>query len=131
MSKKVLLSIKPEFAQKILSGEKRFEFRRRVFDHETIETVIVYATQPVGMLVGEFTVRKVISGKPDTVWRRTCHSAGITRSYFRNYFQGRDCAHAIEIADVQVYDPPLNPTKAIGAFVAPQSYCFVYNKITR
>ena len=28
---KILLSIKPEFAEKIFSGSKKYEFRRRIF----------------------------------------------------------------------------------------------------
>ena len=28
---KVLLSIKPEFVEKIFSGEKRFEYRKNIF----------------------------------------------------------------------------------------------------
>lgn len=41
---KVLLSIKPEFAEKIFSGEKKFEFRRSIFKDKTVKTVLVYAS---------------------------------------------------------------------------------------
>ncbi|MBI6731014.1 ASCH domain-containing protein, partial [Pseudomonas amygdali] len=41
---KVLLSIKPEYAEKILQGEKRFEFRKSVFKNPDVRTVVIYAT---------------------------------------------------------------------------------------
>lgn len=123
-SKTVLLSIRPEFARKILNGEKRFEFRRRCFDPDEVESVLVYATLPVGEIVGEFTIRRVISGKPETVWKKTRNSAGIPKSYFSEYFSGRKTAFAIEVHEVTKFDPPLNPREAHARFVAPQSYLF-------
>src|SRR2546427_5834830 len=41
---RVLLSIKPEFVAAILRGEKRYEFRRRIF-RRSIGVVVVYATR--------------------------------------------------------------------------------------
>jgi predicted transcriptional regulator len=38
---KVLLSIKPEFADKIFEGTKLFEFRRSIFKNEKIKKVVV------------------------------------------------------------------------------------------
>ena len=43
---KVLLSIKPEFANKIFEGTKRFEFRKSIFKKE-VKTVVVYASSPL------------------------------------------------------------------------------------
>ena len=51
---KVLLSIKPEFVEKIFSGEKRFEYRKSIFKQQNIDTIVIYSTMPVGMIVGEF-----------------------------------------------------------------------------
>ncbi|WP_369009144.1 ASCH domain-containing protein, partial [Escherichia coli] len=48
---KVLLSIKPEFAEKILNGTKRFEFRKGIFKNPQISTVVIYATMPLGKVV--------------------------------------------------------------------------------
>ena len=38
---KVLLSIKPEFVEKIISGEKKFEFRKSLPKREGITTIVV------------------------------------------------------------------------------------------
>ncbi len=34
---KALLSVKPEYAEKILSGEKIYEFRRRIFKRKDVD----------------------------------------------------------------------------------------------
>ena len=47
---RVLLSIKPEFAEKILNGAKRYEFRKQAFA-QPVEAVVLYATKPVGKIV--------------------------------------------------------------------------------
>ena len=54
---KVVLSIKPEFANKIFDGSKKFEFRKVIFKNEKIKTVIVYASSPVQKVIGGFKSR--------------------------------------------------------------------------
>ena len=44
---KALLSIKPEFADMIFAGTKRYEFRRAIFKRNDLEGVLVYASSPV------------------------------------------------------------------------------------
>ena len=39
---KVLLSIKPEFADKIFNGTKKYEFRKSIFKNKDVDTVVVY-----------------------------------------------------------------------------------------
>ena len=62
---KVLLSIKPEYAEKIFSGEKRYEFRKAVFKNQLIQTVVVYATMPVGKIIGEFNIKQILKDEPE------------------------------------------------------------------
>lgn len=120
----VLLSIKPEFAEKILAGEKRFEFRR-VMPKQRVERVVVYASSPVCRLVGEFTVRRVVSASPEKLWRQTRNFAGISRRYFDAYFEGRTEAHAFEVEDVLRYDQPIDPQSIYRGFRPPQSFVYL------
>lgn len=62
---KVLLSIKPEYAYKIFSGEKKFEYRKIIFKKK-IKSVIVYATKPVGKIIGEFEIEDIINFMKNT-----------------------------------------------------------------
>src|SRR2546421_6708826 len=73
---RALLSIKPEFVEAILRGEKRYEFRRSIFKRP-ITVVLVYATVPIRRVVGEFRVESIISDSPHRLWRRTRYAAGI------------------------------------------------------
>ncbi len=58
---KVLLSIKPEYAYRILDGTKRYEFRRRVHRDPRVHTVVIYATNPDGKELGAFSIKSVYS----------------------------------------------------------------------
>lgn len=121
---KVLLSIKPEFAEKILSGEKKFEYRKAVFKRD-VQTVIIYATSPVARLVGEFEIDGVLKESPCKLWNKTKESSGISRGFFDDYFSGRDYGYAIKVGKVKRYNKPLIPSSIIEKFVAPQSFRYV------
>ena len=49
-----LMSIKPLFAEQILSGQKRYELRRRAGEISAGSLVVLYASNPVKAIVGEF-----------------------------------------------------------------------------
>ena len=51
MQTNVLLSIKPEFAEKIFQGVKRYEFRKALFKNREVEKIIVYASAPVSKVI--------------------------------------------------------------------------------
>ena len=100
---KVVLSIKPEFADKIFNGTKKFEFRRAIFKNKDIKTVIVYASAPVKIVIGEFEIEEIISQDIDTLWRLTGDYAGISQEYFYQYFANRHRGHAIRIKKAVKY----------------------------
>jgi predicted transcriptional regulator len=127
---KILLSIKPEYAEKILEGTKKFEFRRRVHAHPNVKTVIIYATMPVGQVIGEFSIECIHSAPPTVIWDRTRFHSGITRNFYRRYFSGRKIAHAIEIRDVQRYREPQPLKNFLPSGVAPQSYAYIPSAAT-
>ena len=79
---RILLSIKPEYAEKILNGTKRFEFRKAVPRDGSVNTVVIYATKPVGMVIGEFEVGGFLCERPRDLWRRTKEKSGITQEFF-------------------------------------------------
>lgn len=119
----ILLSIHPEFVEKIRSGEKRFEFRTRVPSGIGDDPLVaVYATAPAGAVVGYFRAAGVLSLPPTALWERTKDAAGISRARFRAYFKGRDTAHALEIAEWRGFANPLSLEKLRGSPVPPQSF---------
>lgn len=121
----VLLSIKPEFADKIFQGEKLFEFRKNIFKRENISKVIVYVTMPVGKIVGEFSIDGVIEGSPSSVWKATKSHAGISKDFYSEYFSGREKAFAIKVGEVTKYQTPINLSDYGDNISAPQSYRYL------
>lgn len=122
---KILLSIKPQFANKILSGEKGFEFRKSLPKHGNIETVVIYATKPVGKIVGEFSVASIVSNSPDNLWEITKDKAGITQKFFSDYFSGREVAHAFKVGSVKKYENQINIEDFCDKKVPPQSFFYI------
>lgn len=121
---KALLSIKPEFVEKIFSGEKQVEFRKSCFK-EDVQTVVVYATMPVGKIVGEFEIETILSDSPQKLWEQTKTVAGISLAFFNEYFSGRDVAYAIKIKQVRRYKKALNPYLEEPDFTPPQSFRYL------
>src|SRR5690554_4986725 len=98
---RVLLSIKPEYAEKILLGQKLYEFRKSIFKNPDVKTVVIYATMPVGKVVGEFDFDEVLSDTPQAIWAETSKFSGITKKFFNSYFDGRGTAHAIKVREAR------------------------------
>lgn len=122
---KVILSIKPEFVERIFSGIKRFEYRKVIFRRNNISTVIVYATKPFGKIVGEFEIGEIIENSPKELWNQTKDYSGISKNYFNEYFRGRDNGFAIKIKNCKIYDEPLDLWMYDENIkVAPQSFCY-------
>lgn len=122
---KVLLSIKPEYAEKILTGEKRYEFRKVMFKNPNVKTVVIYSTMPVGKVVGEFDVGGIIVEHPDSLWDRTSNTSGITQQFFDEYFNGRQKAYAIKVKKPRRYKTPMDLKSVITSGCAPQSFCYL------
>lgn len=122
---KVLLSIKPEYAEKIFSGEKQYEFRKALFKDLGVKTVVIYATMPVGKVIGEFDIEEILTEEPVTLWSQTASFAGISRQIFNEYFKGRKTAYAIRVRKARRYDTPLNLSAVLDSGVAPQSFCYI------
>ncbi|NSX16166.1 ASCH domain-containing protein [Cupriavidus taiwanensis] len=122
---KVLLSIKPEYAAKILSGEKRFEFRKAAFGNGLVKSVVIYATKPVGKVVGEFEIAEVFRDKPSKIWAKTRKFAGIDKVFFDSYYEGRDVAVAIGVGAVQRYREPLELSHFGSDITPPQSFRYL------
>jgi predicted transcriptional regulator len=128
---KVMLSIRPEYVDKIFDGSKRFEFRKSLYRYQAIRTVVVYATRPVGMIIGEFDISEVLCDEPDALWDMTAEYSGITREFFDSYFLGRKRSYAIAVGQVRRYEKPIKPSDLIDNFTPPQSFMYVNDNLGR
>lgn len=123
MSMRVLLSIKPIFVDKIFDGTKRFEFRRNIFKRTTSK-IVVYASAPVSMVVGEFNIESIMCDELDKLWGQTEQFAGISKQYFYTYFQGKSQGYAIKIGKTKLYSIPQNIQLEYG-IQPPQSFLYL------
>ncbi|WP_115995599.1 hypothetical protein [Cohnella lupini] len=121
---KVLLSIKPEFVEKIFTGEKKFEYRRTIFKRD-VESIVVYSTKPEGKIVGELFIEYILNDSPDSIWSSTKKDSGISYSFFQEYFGDRTAGYAIKIAKAVQYETPYDPIQQDSSFRAPQSFCYI------
>lgn len=122
---RILLSIKPEYANKILSGEKCFEFRKTLPKNPNVKTVVIYATKPIGKVVGEFEIDDIVSHAPNELWEKTKDQAGISKKFFLEYFVDKKVAHAFKVGLVKPYDKHLNIEEFCNKKLPPQSFFYI------
>ncbi len=123
---KILLSIKPEYADLIFSGKKKYEFRRTIFKNKDVKTVVVYASSPVQKVIGEFQIDSILQTDLKNLWRQTKKFAGIKEDYFYEYFSNKSDGFAIKIAKTRRYRKTLCIKKDLKLF-PPQSFLYLYS----
>jgi predicted transcriptional regulator len=121
--RQALMSIRPEFAEQILAGTKRIEFRKRPLAND-VTGVIVYATAPTKAIVGAFRVAGQDTRPPRDLWSEYSDVAGIAREPYLRYYAGRGLATGILVGDVYVAPAPLALSYA-GVRRAPQSFQYL------
>jgi len=121
----VILSIRPNFCNMIFSGQKKYEYRKRVFKRTDIDKVYIYASKPICKIVGYFTIAAMIEDNPTEIWEITHKGSGISKEYFDAYFKNSDTAYAIKISQVVKLDTPIDPKEVIKDFHAPQNFMYV------
>lgn len=120
----IILSIKPEFANKIFEGDKKFEFRRSIFKNKNVSKVIVYASSPISKVIGEFEIGEILFKDLKTLWKETKEFSGITEDYFYEYFVGKENGFALEVKKVKRYKKELCIKESFG-IVPPQSFAYI------
>lgn len=119
----VLMAIKPEYVNKIFSGEKKYEYRKRVCK-ENVDKVIVYSSSPVKKVVGELIIKQVLCDKKDNIWNKTKMYGGIDKNKYDKYYKNSNTAVAYEIEKTFLYNEP-KELKDYGIKAAPQSYVYI------
>ena len=115
----ILLSINPEYVERIFAGSKKYEFRKRLANR-TVDKILMYSTAPIMKVVGEAEVVKTISSSPTALWEYTKKFAGK----YRKYFKGCKVAYAYQLGEIIQYDPP----KELSEFnisLPPQSFIYL------
>ena len=119
----ILLSINPEYVERIISGEKKYEFRKSVCKRK-VDKIIIYSTSPVMKVVGEADIKEILVDNPEKIWAITKKKSGVKKEFFDKYYEGKEEAIAYELEHVVAYE---NPKKLLdyGIKTAPQSFCYI------
>jgi predicted transcriptional regulator len=132
MENGLLMSIRPEYAEKLMSGEKRVEIRRKFAKKWKGHRITIYASRPECALVGEGKIEKVVAGEPDFIWEKYHSEIGCSRDDFAKYTDTAKQVYAIVFVDVQRYKEKmpisqlshlLNVNPSDDYLRPPQSYC--------
>ncbi len=127
LDNKILISVKPVHAEKVLAGKKTVEIRRKFSGKWVGCKVALYASRPVSSLVGEATIRGVTSASPEQIWERFGPSIGCSHAEFMEYSASTHKVSAIELDSVIRYLERV-PLEQVSHLVRqelkpPQSYC--------
>lgn len=123
----ILISIKPEYVEKILCGSKKYEYRKVIPKKENVNRLVIYSSFPVKKIVGEAEVLDLLKLPPKELWEITKSTSGITRKFFDSYYKGRKIACAFKLGKVTIYEKELNLSD-VGISSAPQSFLYLEDK---
>lgn len=120
MKQDVIISIRHPFADKIYSGEKLFEFRKRRPNIAVGTRCWIYEPLPIGKVTGFFIYRGCYRDEKAKVWEHCQENAGINREAFMQYYDRDFYAYAWQVGTARRC--PAFDLKDAGIDRAPQSY---------
>lgn len=130
----VVLSIRPQYSEKILDGVKTVELRRRFPISAPKGTVAyIYSTSPVRAMVGVAEIKNVLKLTVAQIWSEFQSVAFIDKSDFDKYFAGVDYGFALIFKDVKTFSRaiPLSELREKFGFEPPQSYLYAKHDLRK
>lgn len=99
---KILISINPKYVEKILSGTKKYEYRK-VLPKKNINKIIIYSTSPIKKVVAEVEILDILIDKKDKIWELTKNNSGIDKKFYDEYYKNKEVAVAYKLGKVTKY----------------------------
>ncbi|MGV8056925.1 MAG: ASCH domain-containing protein [Smithellaceae bacterium] len=127
-NKMLIMSIKPEYLKKILSGIKSIELRKVKPNVSKGDLIVFYASSPQKAICGAATVLSISEDSPSAVWNAYSDKLGIEKVKYDSYFGNREKAYAIILDIVWEYLQPVHLDKlreARADFMPPQSFRYL------
>ena len=129
MTRKILLlSVRPKYAEKILAGTKKIELRRIKPRVSEGDLLILYVSYPIKAIMGIGIVEQTVSDFPESLWKKVCDGAGISKTEFDAYYEGANLGYGIILQKVLPLENPISLNelrKLWGNFHPPQSYKYL------
>jgi len=120
----VILSIKPIYAQAIMSGTKKVEFRKKTFKRQ-VDKIFVYSSSPEKKIIGFFTIKEIIENSPENLWNDFKDVGGIDKKSFFEYYKNSKIGFSIKISEVNKFEKGIEPSDYFENFNAPQSFIYL------
>ena len=117
------MSIIPIVGRRIMSGRKKYEFRRSIF-RKPVNRIYLYLSSPEKKIVGYFKYQSYYEGSVEEIWKIAKDEAAATEAAYLDYFKNTKKAFAIKIGDFMAFDIPVDPWKSRD-FLPPQSFRYV------
>lgn len=132
IEKHVLMSIKPEYANKIMSGEKHVELRR-FFPQDVAEksVMFIYSSSPEKAIIGYVRIKKVQKLPIMEIWKLYGKDACIEYKKFRAYFAGKKEGYALILTEPKKFNKAIEREKMQEQhrFSPPQSYKYLTKEL--
>ncbi len=116
----LLCSVHPRWAEEILAGRKCVEIRRRPPSLDRPLPMLLYATRPIGAVVGHCVAEAVVRASTDRLWRVVGARSALTEDEFARYVGDAPAPGAIELAAACAITVPV-PLR----FRPPQSWMWL------
>lgn len=122
----ILLSVRPEYADKIFEQRKTVELRRvRPKYLQKGDLVLIYVSSPIQALAGAFKVERVVEEPLEKFWSMVKKKAGVTRQEFDIYYEGVSTGVGIFFKEVWQLPEPISLhtlKQQAPLFQPPQSF---------
>jgi predicted transcriptional regulator len=122
------MSIHPRYAEAIVSGRKRAEFRKRSLAAD-VDLVLIYATAPISAIVGWFTVQETVKTTPEVIWQLLHDVGEICWADFSAYYSGYNEGVALLVGTAERLARPIALSEIKPSPATPQSFSYVPDDI--
>ena len=120
---KILMPINPIYVEKILSGTKKYEYRKTL-PKKNIDKMIIYSTSPIKKVIGEVEILEILIDDKDKIWELTKNNSGIDKKFYNEYYKNKEVAVAYKLGKVTKY----NKEKELSEYninYSPQSFVYL------
>jgi len=125
----LIISINPSYSEKILSGEKTVEIRKKFNSKWNGITVTLYSTRDTKAIVGTARIKNIIQHHPKFIWEKFGDKIGCSEKEFIEYCGNDLSVYAIFLTDIEPFDHPIYLTQLDSfmnySLAPPQSYSII------
>lgn len=124
----VLMSIKPKYAQAILSGEKKMELRRCIPRIKPRDIIVFYESSPIQRITFYCEISEIIIMPPKELWNRYNSILGIAKEDYDKYFSNRSIAYGIMLQKANIFSAQIKISDVSQRLSVPQNFRYISSK---